>query len=97
MVLKEFGLLGARKNQTGIIEFLHLLFDYSLIGLKIVEMLKSIQRNKLFFSLFPPVIISSLNRVVIGYDKGTIMIKVLSSHSGGSMGIRVEEEEKKEC
>ncbi|RVW41408.1 Coatomer subunit beta'-1 [Vitis vinifera] len=37
------------------------------------------------------------NRVVIGYDKGTIMIKVLSSHSGGSMGIRVEEEEKKEC
>ncbi|RVW41376.1 Coatomer subunit beta'-1 [Vitis vinifera] len=37
------------------------------------------------------------NRVVIGYDKGTIMIKVLSSHSGGFMGIRVEEEEKKEC
>nr|CAN65839.1 hypothetical protein VITISV_008969 [Vitis vinifera] len=37
------------------------------------------------------------NRVVIGYDKGTIMIKVLSSHSGGSMGIRVEEQEKKEC
>ena len=80
-----------------LIEFLHLLFDYSLIGLKIVDMHKSIQRNKLFFSLFPPVIIASLNRVVIGYDKGTIMVKVLRSQSGGFMGIRVEEEEKKEC
>ena len=80
-----------------VIEFVNLLFHYSLISLKIGYMFKSKQRNKLFFSLFPPVIIASLNRVVIGYDKGTIMVKVLSSHSGGSMGIWVEEEEKKEC
>ncbi|RVW41383.1 Coatomer subunit beta'-2 [Vitis vinifera] len=37
------------------------------------------------------------NRVVIGYDKGTIMVKVLRSQSGGFMGIQVEEDEKKEC
>ena len=64
-----------------VVEFVHLLFHDSLINSKIADMLKSMQETNCL-SLFPPDIISSLNRIVIGYDKGSIMVKVLGSHIG---------------
>ena len=59
-------------------------------------MLNSIQRNKKKkkFSLFFSLIFAYLNRVVIGYDKGTVMVKFVSPHSGVSMGSLVKEKEK---
>ncbi|KAL6335000.1 hypothetical protein AAG906_023805 [Vitis piasezkii] len=41
--------------------------------------------------------IKGSNRVAIGYDKGTIIVKILSSHSWDSRGLQVEKEDKKEC
>ena len=60
-------------------------------------MLNSIQRNqKTKFSLFFSLIFAYLDRVVIGYDKGTVIVKFVSPHSGVSMGSLVKEKEKKE-
>ena len=46
---------------------------------------------------FLTIAIGSLDRVAIGYDKGTIIVKNLSSHSWDSRGLQVEKEYKKEC
>lgn len=46
---------------------------------------------------FLTIAIGSLDRVAIGYDKGTIIVKILSSHSWDSRGLQVEKEYKKEC
>ena len=68
--------------------------------MKNVHMLKTIQikkpKKKKKISLFLSLIFACLNRVVIGYDKGTVTVKVVCPHSGVSMGSLVKEKEKKE-